>query len=52
MNKRTIVASLSKIANELDNSGLYAEANEVTNVMVRLSQLETIFLSGLAFFLI
>ena len=48
MNKRTIVASLSKIANELDNSGLYAEANEVTNVIVRLSQWETIFLSGLA----
>ncbi len=48
MNKRTIVASLSKIANELDNSGLYKEANEITDVMVRLSQLETIFLSGLA----
>jgi len=48
MNKRTIVASLNKIANELDNSGLYAEANEITNVMIRLSQLETIFLSGLA----
>ena len=38
MNKRTIVASLKNIANELDNSGLYKEANEITNVMVRLSQ--------------
>jgi hypothetical protein len=47
MNKRTIVASLNKIANELDNSGLYAEANEITNVMMRLSQLESIFLGGL-----
>ena len=38
MNKRTIVASLKNIANELDNSGLYKEANEITNVMVRLSE--------------
>ena len=38
MNKRTIVASLKNIANELDNSGLYKEANEITNVMMRLSQ--------------
>jgi hypothetical protein len=48
MNKRTIVASLNAIANELDISGHYEEANEITNVMMRLSQLETIFLSGLA----
>lgn len=48
MNKRTIVASLSSIANELDISGHYEEANEITDVMVRLSQFESIFLSGLA----
>lgn len=33
MNKRTIIASLNKIANELDNNGLYTEANTVTKVM-------------------
>ena len=38
MNRKTIVASLSKIANELDKSGLYNEANEVTNIMVKVSQ--------------
>jgi len=38
MNKRTVLASLNKIANELDNSGLYAEANEITNVMKRVAQ--------------
>jgi len=38
MNKRQIVASLNKIANELDTNGLYVEANEVTKVMVKLSQ--------------
>jgi hypothetical protein len=38
MNKRTIVASLNEIANELDNNGLFKEANEVTEVMVKLSQ--------------
>lgn len=38
MNKRQIVASLNSIANELDSKGLFKEANEVTEVMVRLSQ--------------
>ena len=38
MNKRTIVASLNEIANELDNNGLFKEANEVTEVMVKISQ--------------
>ena len=33
MNKRQIIASLNKIANELDNAGLYTEANSITNVM-------------------
>ena len=39
MNKRTIVASLNKIANELDTNGLYKEANEITNVMNKIAQL-------------
>jgi hypothetical protein len=38
MNKRQIVASLNSIANELDTKGLFKEANEVTEVMVKLSQ--------------
>jgi len=37
MNKRQIVASLNKIANELDNTGLFTEANTVTKVMSRLA---------------
>jgi hypothetical protein len=37
MNKRTIVASLNKIANELDNSGLYREATSLTNVMRKIA---------------
>jgi hypothetical protein len=42
MNKRQIIASLNNIANELDNTGLYKEANEITDVMVRLSQVTQI----------
>jgi len=38
MNNRQIVASLSNIANELDSNGLFKEANEITEVMVKLSQ--------------
>jgi hypothetical protein len=38
MNRRQIIASLNKIANELDNSRLYAEATSVTSVMKRLAQ--------------
>lgn len=37
MNKKQIVASLNKIANELDNTGLYNEANTVTKVMSRIA---------------
>ncbi len=37
MNKRTIIASLNQIANELDKDGLFAEANTVTKVMSRLA---------------
>jgi hypothetical protein len=39
MNNKVIVASLSKIANELDSLGKFDEANEVTSVMVRLSDI-------------
>ena len=38
MNKRQIIASLNDIANELDSNGLIKEANEVTEVMMKLSQ--------------
>jgi hypothetical protein len=37
MNKRQIIASLNNIANTLDNSGLYKEANTITQVMVRIA---------------
>ena len=37
MNKRQIVASLNKIANELDSNGLHKEASSVTNVMKRIA---------------
>ena len=37
MNKRTVMASLNKIANELDNNGLHNEADAVTKVMSRLA---------------
>lgn len=37
MNKRQIIASLNKIANELDATGLYTEANTVTKVMTRIA---------------
>lgn len=39
MNKKQIVASLSNIANTLDNSGLYKEASDITKVMVKVSQI-------------
>ena len=37
MNKRQIVASLIKIANELDNNGLHKEANSITGVMQKIA---------------
>ena len=40
MNKRQIIASLNKIANELDNNGLYNEAKQLTNTMAKLSQVD------------
>ena len=38
MNKRTVIANLNKIANELDNSGKFNEASAITSVMKRLAQ--------------
>ena len=38
MNKKTILASLSNIANELDTTGLYKQANSITNIMKKLAQ--------------
>jgi hypothetical protein len=38
MNRKTIVASLGELANELDLSGLHNEANEITEIMVKVSQ--------------
>ena len=38
MNKRTIVASLNEIANQLDEAGLLKESNAITNVMKKVSQ--------------
>ena len=40
MNKKYILASLYKIANSLDVSGLHKEANSLTNVMKKLAQEE------------
>jgi hypothetical protein len=38
MNKRTVIANLNKIANELDNSGMFNEATEITSVMKKIAQ--------------
>jgi hypothetical protein len=38
MNKRQIIASLNNIANTLDNSGLFSEANTITKVMIKLAK--------------
>ena len=37
MNKKQILASLNKIANELDNTGLYTEATSITGVMKKIA---------------
>ena len=39
MNKRQIIASLNEVANELDNSGMFNEATELTNVMHKVAQM-------------
>ena len=38
MNKRQILASLNNIANSLDNSGLYKEAETLSLVMIKVAQ--------------
>lgn len=38
MDRKIIIASLSNIANELDNLGLYKEANGLTDIMSRVSE--------------
>jgi hypothetical protein len=38
MNKRQVISSLNKIAEELDNNGLYVEASTITNVMKKVAQ--------------
>jgi hypothetical protein len=38
MNKKLILSSLNKIANELDTNGLFKEANIITNTMIKVSQ--------------
>jgi hypothetical protein len=40
MNKRQVISSLSNIAEELDNNGLYIEAEQVTNVMRKIAQVQ------------
>ena len=37
MNKRQILASLNKIADQLDNNNLFKEANTITNVMIKVA---------------
>jgi hypothetical protein len=38
MNKRQIISSLNKIAEDLDNNALYYESNIITNVMKKIAQ--------------
>jgi hypothetical protein len=38
MNKKQIIVSLNKIANELDSALLFVEANTITKVMTRLAE--------------
>jgi hypothetical protein len=38
MNKRITLAKIQTIANEFDNNGLYAQADSLTKVMVRIAQ--------------
>ena len=38
MNKRQVISSLNKIAEELDNNGLYVEASTISNVMKKVAQ--------------
>jgi hypothetical protein len=38
MNKRITLAKIQAIANELDNNGLFAQADSLTKVMVKIAQ--------------
>ena len=40
MNRRSIVASLNEIANELDTAGLTSKSIVITNIMKKLAQFE------------
>ena len=40
MNKRQVISSLNKIAEELDNNGLYVEAKQISNVMKKIAQMD------------
>jgi len=40
MNKKIIISSLNNIANSLEYSGLYSQANTITKVMVKLAEEE------------
>jgi hypothetical protein len=42
MNKRQVISSLNKIAEELDNNRFYTEASTITNVMKKLAGLRVI----------
>jgi hypothetical protein len=39
MNKKQILASLNNIADNLDENGLYEEANILTNIMQKVAQM-------------
>jgi hypothetical protein len=43
MNKRKIIAQLSKIANELDDMGMHEEADTTTNVMKKIDRNDPIY---------
>ena len=47
MTRRQIAASLNVIANQLDNSGFYNEANTITHVMKKLAA-DTLFDSSIS----
>ena len=49
MNKRQVIASLNKIANELDTNGLYRESSVITNVMNKIAQAPSDFESDFDF---
>ena len=40
MDKKQIISSLYEIANNLDDAGLIKEANDVTNVIIKVAQIQ------------